>query len=332
MEQWKNDVAVLLIFFARSDTFARVFEAVREARPRTLLLWQDGPREGRPDDVEGIERCRKIAENIDWECEVHRNYHEENMGCDPSTFLSHKWAFSLVEKCIVLEDDQLPDQTFFPYCKELLDKYENDTRVNHICGYNMLGEAADCPNDYLFAYNGSGAWASWRRVAEGWDATYSFLHNEYNIRNMRLRHGKIFDRWYRIGKKHESSGREFWETILGFDCLLHNRCAVIPKVNLASNIGLTEGSTHSNAELKLLSKEQRRLFDNPLRQMSFPMKHPKYLVVDYGYAEQLSRLTGKGHPFLQFRRKIGYMLRCIRYGKWSNLGAAIKRRRSRKIM
>ena len=64
---WKIDVPVLLIFFARPDVFEKVFESVREARPSTLLLWQDGPREGRPDDIENIEKCRKIVENIDWE-------------------------------------------------------------------------------------------------------------------------------------------------------------------------------------------------------------------------------------------------------------------------
>ena len=97
MQKWAIDVPVLCIFFARPDQFRQSFGQVRKAKPRVLLLWQDGPRKDRPDDMENILACRKIAENIDWECEVHRNYHEENMGCDPSTHLSHKWAFSIVD-------------------------------------------------------------------------------------------------------------------------------------------------------------------------------------------------------------------------------------------
>ena len=120
----KIDVPVLLIFFARPETFEKVFESVRQARPSTLLLWQDGPREGREDDVIGVQRCREIAENIDWECTVYKKYNEKNFGCDPSTFYSHKWAFSLVDKCIILEDDRIPAQSFYPYCKYLLDKYK----------------------------------------------------------------------------------------------------------------------------------------------------------------------------------------------------------------
>ena len=119
----KTDVAVLLLFFNRPDTFGQVFEQVRLARPSWLFLYQDGPRGER--DMAGIEACRQIVsdENIDWECEVHRRYQEKNYGCDPSGYMSHKWAFSIVDKCIVLEDDVVPSQSFFPFCKEMLDRY-----------------------------------------------------------------------------------------------------------------------------------------------------------------------------------------------------------------
>ena len=93
MKPWKIDVAVMIIFFVRDDTLQKVFDSVKVARPRKLLLWQDGPREDRPDDLQGIMKCRKIVENIDWDCEVIKNYHEENMGCDPSTFYADKWAY-----------------------------------------------------------------------------------------------------------------------------------------------------------------------------------------------------------------------------------------------
>ena len=325
-KNWKIDVPVLLIFFARPDTLKKVFESIREARPSTLLLWQDGPREGRPDDIENIMKCREIVENIDWDCTVHKMYNEKNYGCDPSTFYSHKWAFSLVDKCIVLEDDFYVDQSFFPYCKELLDKYENDTRINHICGFNLLGEAKDCPNDYLFSYTGSGAWASWKRVADGWDETYSFLHDEYYINNLREKYGKRFELWYANAVRHENTGKAFWESILGFDCLLNNRYAIIPQKNLVSNIGLTYGSTHSNAEMHLLTKRQQSIFNNPVYEMKFPLKHPKYIVPDYQYMKDLDELMGNGHPFRQMYRKFIYLLKCVRYGKTKNILASVKRK------
>ena len=69
----KVDVPVLITFFARPDTLQKVFDSVKEARPSTILLWQDGPRKGRQDDVENIKKCRDIVENINWECTVFKN-------------------------------------------------------------------------------------------------------------------------------------------------------------------------------------------------------------------------------------------------------------------
>ena len=51
---------------------------MRKARPSKLFLYQDGPRNEK--DLKGIQACRTIVEQIDWECEVHRftiNYHRQ---------------------------------------------------------------------------------------------------------------------------------------------------------------------------------------------------------------------------------------------------------------
>ena len=101
MQPYKTDVAVLILFFNRPDHLSKVFAEVRKARPSKLFLYQDGPRGER--DMAGIEACRRVVENIDWECDVQRLYQERNYGCDPSEYISQKWAFSFVDKCIVLE-------------------------------------------------------------------------------------------------------------------------------------------------------------------------------------------------------------------------------------
>ena len=143
---YKIDVSILILFFNRADVLEKVFEQVRLARPSRLFFYQDGPRGEH--DMPGILACRKVVENIDWECEVHTNYQEKNAGCDPSEYLSMKWAFSMTEKLIMLEDDDVPSQSFFPFCKELLDRYENDERIGMIQGCNSEeitpGVEADC--------------------------------------------------------------------------------------------------------------------------------------------------------------------------------------------
>ena len=70
------DVSVLVLFFNRPDLLRQVFNQIRAARPSRLFLYQDGPRNN--SDQSGIDACRKIVEEIDWECEVHKNYERRN--------------------------------------------------------------------------------------------------------------------------------------------------------------------------------------------------------------------------------------------------------------
>lgn len=314
MENWKIDVAVLLIFFKRDEQFVKTFEAVRKARPRTLLLWQDGPREN-SNDMEGILKCRKIAENIDWECEVYKCYNENNFGCDPSTFYSHKWAFSIVDKCIVLEDDFVANESFFKFCKELLDKYEDDERINHICGMNVLGEYKNYPYDYFFGFTGTNAWASWKRVVDKWDENYAYLNDVHNIKNLKKIYGRRFDRWYKAIRSHKTTGVPFWESILCFDSLMNSRLAIITTKNMVQNIGMTVDSTHSDTKLEYLTKTERQLFNLPTFELDFPLKHPPYVVADTEYFRQLDLFFANGHPFIAAARRMYRILKYIIHGE-----------------
>lgn len=279
MKKWSNDVAVLLIFFVRDDVFAKTFEAVRQARPRRLLLWQDGARPGRPEDLDGIERCRNIVENIDWECDVYRNYQTRNWGCDPSTFYSHKWAFTIVDKCIILEDDCVPCQSFFPFCKELLEKYENDFRINRICGFNHEGTTKDYPYDYFFSSTGSvWGWATWKRVADTWEEDYAFSNDKSAMKEYTLlRTDKSYERVYRKMLRQKALGRPFWESINTYARLLNNQLNIIPTKNMISNIGIGANTTHAVDNLNMLTRSARSYFFSDTYETKLPLKHPKYV-------------------------------------------------------
>ena len=149
MHKFDVDVAVLMIFFNRPEKLKLVFDQVKKARPSKLYLYQDGPRQGRNDD-EGIRACRAIVDQIDWECEVNKNFQEKNVGCDPSEFNAIQWMFKTEEKGIILEDDDVPSVSFFRFCKEMLDKYENDTRIFKISGMNNFGKMNENYASYFF--------------------------------------------------------------------------------------------------------------------------------------------------------------------------------------
>lgn len=293
LNPWKNDVAVLLIFFVRDDVFAQTFDAVRQARPRKLLLWQDGARNDHPDDIAGIERCRKIADNIDWECEVYRNYQTKNWGCDPSTFYSHRWAFSIVDKCIILEDDCVPAQSFFPFCKELLDLYENDIRVNRICGFNNETITEYCPYDYFFSQGGSvWGWATWKRVADTWDENYSFAKESYEMNLLKSIVDRDYNEMHKKLLRHIKLGRAFWESINSYSRLLNHQLVIVPKKSLVTNIGATENATHSIGNMNALSSQTKKLLSMKVYELNRPIVHPRYMVSDISYYNRISKTGG----------------------------------------
>lgn len=307
MEQPKIDVAVLLLFFLRTEKTVKVFDEIRKARPTKLFLYQDGPRASHPDDKAKLEECRNAIESmIDWECEVHRWYQEENKGCDPSEYLSQKWMFSVVDKGIVLEDDDVPSQSFFPFCKELLDKYEKDTRINAICGMNNLGET-DIKESYLFTrYGAIWGWASWRRVVDQWDSQYSWMSDNRIKANIAKKWKKSKD-FFDLCKRHLASGREHYESILGANVYVNNTLNIVPAKNMITNIGIDEETTHSVSDIHRLPRDIRKLLYMERHEIDFPLTHPKYVVEDFLWNENYYKLMGF-NTFTKYRRKAESLL------------------------
>lgn len=297
------DVAVLLLFFNRPEQTAQVFEQIKKARPSKLFLYQDGPREGRGDE-KGIEGCRKVVEDIDWECEVHRKYQEKNYGCDPSEYISQKWMFSFVDKGIILEDDDVPSQSFFPFCKELLDKYENDLRISMISGMCHL-DKIDLEADYFFSKHGPiWGWATWKRTIDMWDPTYSFLNDPYVLETLR-NNGDFPTKLENTVRRHLASGREHYESINRMERLLNHQLAIIPTRNMICNIGLTQDAVHNRAKLEDLAPTMQKIFNKQTFEYDFPLRHPKYVLEDKALGEAISRtmtLNTSDHFYIWKRR------------------------------
>lgn len=236
---------------------------------------------------------------------------KEQKGCDPSIYMAYKWAFTYVDRCIFLEDDQVPCLSYFRFCDELLEKYKDDTRISHICGYNYLGSYESCPDDYLFARSGSGAWATWKRVADEWDETYQYTKNSYLWNNIIARHGKLSRFSLKNSIRRSKTKKAYWESIVGSNCLINNHLVIIPKYNLVSNHGLSVNATHSASTLEALPKSTQSMFFAKTYELTFPLKHPTYVFPHSLYEDAVYRLMGLGHPILHMWRRIESMLRRI---------------------
>ncbi len=296
------DVPVLLIFFIRPNTFREVFAGVKEARPSKLFLACDGPRENHPDDAEKIAECRKIASEIDWECEVYTNYAEKNLGCGIRPQSAISWALESVDRVIILEDDCVPELSFFGYAAELLERYKDDTRVGMISGLNHFKDW-DCGGySYCFAKNAAiWGWATWRRVWKDYDYTVDKVNDAYVQKilppNMpgtnASRRRKL--KWWQEASARLRAGENlsYWDLQFDFLKFAYSYLQIVPKHNLIHNIGMGEGASHFSKAKVHGEKHQWKkgeLEFMPTKPMELPLSHPPIMVYDYDYTNAVDRL------------------------------------------
>lgn len=265
---------VALFVFKRPDTTRRVFDAISQVRPTKLLVVADGPRQGREGEAESCRLVRDIVSVVDWPCEVFTNFSEGNLGCQERMISGLNWVFSRVPEAIVLEDDCLPDPSFFPFCQELLEKYRGDSRIAYISGCNLVERDMNMDASYCFSrIGGIWGWATWRSEWQRYDR---HLSNWPELRSRR-RLEEIFDGqkaiefWTGIfDAMYEKTGPDTWDYQWLYTGLKNNSLTIVPKVNLVANIGFGEDATHTT--------EADTRFMLPASSIDFPLRHPSDFI------------------------------------------------------
>jgi hypothetical protein len=323
------NVPIALIFFARPDLLAVTFEAIRAAKPKKLFLIQDGARSQNTDDIQKIAECRDIVDFVDWECEVFKNYSDQNLGCGMRVYTGLSWAFKYVDRLAVIEDDCVASLGFFKLTSHLLEKYKADERIGMVCGMNNLEVYNTTPYDYFFTTSGSiWGWATWKRVWDNMEYNLDYVLDRDAERLINNLYGK---KYYKEGKdklKRISQGAKLssWSYQHGMNLFLNSQLNIVPKYNLITNIGMSENGANSVSSIKYMPKGLRRLYYMKTYTVNFPLKHPKYIINDLEFKEKLDRLMGNGYPMVNLYRLIESITYRIIGGDFKSIIKGFKRR------
>jgi len=312
MKPYLINVSVAIIFFIRPDTLELTFAQIQKARPSKLFLIQDGPRQSKPEDIEKVKECRKIIDAIDWECEVYRNYSEINQGCGNRTLSGLKWVFENVDRAIILEDDCVADESFFRFCAELLDKYENDTRINMITGFNHLGIYEETSDSYFYGKTSpSTGWATWRRCWDMFDTELTCIDDERLVKLLKRdinnkSEARRLVRFFQDTRKKIKSKKKvgYWAGQWGINKYIYSGLVIISTKNMIKNIGVGPGATYSGHSYELFSKRLKKIFFMDIYEMKFPLKHPKYMICDHYYDDEVKKLVFPNIIVLLFEKVI----------------------------
>jgi hypothetical protein len=296
---------VALILFNRPETTAQVFAAIRAAAPPRLLLIADGPRTDRPGEAALCRETRAVTDAIDWPCRIDRNFSDVNLGCGQRLSSGLDWVFEQVPEAIVLEDDCLPDPSFFAYCDALLARYRNDERVGLITGTSFRTVPMRTEDSYYFSrYPMVWGWASWRRA---------WRHYDFRLKSWpELKAGQWLDDlldgpaavrfWSRLFDRAAAGEIDTWDYQLVCALWAQSALTIAPRSNLVQNIGFGPGATHTTDADDAGAHRTVEAIDLPLR-------HPAFVIRDALIDRALERTQFSGARGQRIRRRLDRLMR-----------------------
>lgn len=298
---------------------------VRKQQPSSLFIAQDGARDGNQDDAKKIQVVRQVVKDlVDWPCQLHTLYQEQNLGCGPGPVAGISWFFKQVDMGIVMEDDCLPHPDFFGYCQELLHRYDPKRNPEAHVGYissTLYDDSWQCADSYGFShYMVTGAWAAWRETWEGFDINLENINEHRFLRHVKRLTGYRQEAYWWLDTvrviKQDKNKKSYWDYQMQIHLFNQSLLTIHPQRNLVSNIGFDSEGTHTT------TNDGRGL--KPVFPI-LPLSHPREIKVDLamdqrcfakgssaGFVKDMIsniyyhflRSHGPGHYLLTFYKKI----------------------------
>lgn len=298
-------VAVLLLLFNRPAHTQKVLERLRMVRPPRVYVHCDGPRADRSGEPEKVAAVRALVDTIDWPCEVFTLYRVQNMGLRIGVTGALNWFFEQEPYGIVLEDDCLPDPSFFPFCAELLERYADDGQIMHIGGSNLSERfTRNFPERYVFTrFSFVWGWASWRRAWANMSLTLDGLDTFAASTTAQSWLPDPWARYYMLDKFRvtRAGKNNSWAYAWFYSILKNDGLCIVPTCNLVQNTGVGDAeATHT--------KGKNTHAELPARQVSFPLQHPAHRMPNL----QLERRFFYDSQKKRLRLWIWRFLKCFR--------------------
>jgi hypothetical protein len=292
------DVPVCLFLYRRKDTLLKTISILNSIGVKKVYLMGDYNEEHR-DEIMDVRRSVKEAIKG---AELICDFATENRGVFKNIGLGALRVFEKEEQCIFLEDDNLPDVSFFFYCRELLKKYRDNDRVLWVCGTDYL-PIFDSPNNESYVFTQQllpCGWASWRnKFTKFYLTNLDFLGDKKQRLELKKRYVSkklwkqqvcedAYSEYERFahGLNYISWDYHMIMTIMKYDLL-----GIAPTKNLIRNTGIDELATHGGRAAKNVMAARFCKMDS--FSLDFPLIHPKDLAVNLDFERRISKLRLK---------------------------------------
>ena len=218
---------------------------------------------------------------VDWPCKVKLRFLDHNLGCKHAMSGAISWAFESSESLIILEDDCLPDPSFFDFCETLLARYQDVPKVMMISGNNFQPQARSEFSYYFSRWAHIWGWATWKRAWEKFDVdvtTWPEVKKEQALSSV-FKDPFEKQHWSNTLDSQYAGEIDTWDFPWAYALWANQGLSILPEVNLVKNIGFGPDATHT-------TDAESRLSELPVGSVT-ELQHPGRLSVN----EEADRYT-----------------------------------------
>lgn len=270
MKEYITQSAVLLCAYKRIDTTMKVFDVIKSVKPTRIYIAQNYYKN--LDEREDVFNLRKtLLSNINWECEVKTLFRDHYLNSKQSLISAITWFFENEEQGIILEDDCLPNMSFFRFCDENLKIYKDIEIIKMVSGWSALDfvphTKESLKEDYYFSkYNHIWGWASWSRVWKQYVSAFDDFEKEFNALD-NWANTKERNYWHKTFLMAKNGAVDSWDYYFTYSIWKHNGLCIYPKNNMVQNIGFNrDDATHTKGDSKFARMN--------VYELEFPLRIP----------------------------------------------------------
>jgi hypothetical protein len=295
---------ILFLIYNRPDTTKLVFEEIRKQKPQNLYIAADGAKENKTGEEELCDLTREIITQIDWDCNIRTLFRQKNLGSKYAVSSAITWLFEHEEQGIILEDDCIPNDSFFFFCQELLIKYKHDSKIMHITGSNLNDTFKFGDGSYYYSqYANVWGWATWKRAWNKFDLEINDKETYLELINHTFKHisERVF--WRSRIELIKSNQVDAWDYQWMFSIWREKGICLNSNYNLVTNIGFGKDATHTTGGSPYLNP-----YTKNLTEITHPSKQKIIKKAETEFIRSLHGLKRKG--FFEYYLNRYFFQRC----------------------
>ena len=255
-------IPILILCYNKLHSLKRIISIIKKNRYINIYISLDGPiSKSDKLNLNVLHYLNKLKLNKSIKIKIHK----KNKGCKKAVVEGINWFFKNENKGIILEEDCIPDESFFKFCFLLLKKFEKNKRIGQISGTNPL-EAYNIKASYFYSnYGGIWGWATWRDRWKKYDVEMKDW-KKYRKFKLFYKSKNIFDfilRYYQFNQTYKNK-IDTWDYQWTFSKIKNNYLTIIPKQNLISNVGFNKSAKHTYDKNNTFSNLKKHKVKFPL--------------------------------------------------------------------